>query len=360
MAHVYRKLISGRAPFIAGLVVAATVLFGVVAGMRHASAANCTGNDIMFCGFSSRTDFINKVQANSDGHGHNDLQAIYNFYHLTSADYANFAAHAVPGEALRNGNVVVNGQVVATGTKSIGRFKSFQGSNPFTQPIAGTDYFGNTNDQAFADGVSQLAVDVLFDSSGTMQFAVMPSCGNPVFGNNVKSSAQCDMLNKTSVDGKDNTFSFTTSASANGNAKITGFTYNFGDGSPTVFQTSGSTPVEHTYGPGTFTATVTVTASVPGNSRLTLPAVAACSRQITVAQKQVPPPVVTPPVVTPPVVTPPVVTPPVVTPAVVAPAPVVVLPRTGAGNVIAPFAIVVVAGFLGHRWLLIRRRKNTS
>jgi hypothetical protein len=47
--------------------------------------------------------------------------------------------------------------------------------------------------------------------------------------------------------------------------------------------TDGSVPVEHTYTKGgNFTATVTVYASVPGNSNLKLPAVSMCAKQITV------------------------------------------------------------------------------
>src|SRR6185437_12306530 len=66
-------------------------------------------------------------------------------------------------------------------------------------------------------------------------------------------------------------------------ATITKFVYNFGDGSPTVTATSGATPIKHTYAKaGTFTASVTVYASVPGNSNLKLPSVSMCTKVIKV------------------------------------------------------------------------------
>lgn len=349
-----------KLPFAIGLALSLSVLAGAVwLGTNRAGAATCTDNDILKCGFSTPSEFISKVRANNNGVDDKaDLQAIYAHYGLSAGDYDNFAAHAVKGVAKRNGDIVVNGQVVGTGGMSIGRLKSFQGSNPFTVSIGGNDYFGNVNDQSFASGVDQLEVDVLFDSMGNLKFAVMPSCGNPEFPKvPIKSSAACKMLNMTAVSGKQDTYTFTAEATKTGNAQITKFVYDFGDGSPTESQTSGSTPVTHAYTqPGTFTAKVTVFASVPGNDNVQLPVIAACTKQVTVAAPKPPMPP------TPPTPTPPAPPTPPTPPAPPAPKPPVppTLPSTGAGNTIALFSLAVAAGFLGYRYVLLRRHQDAD
>ena len=277
--------------FVTGLAVAVGLVTGIaIFGVNRTTAASCTSNDIMKCGFTTPSDFIAKVKANDNGvNGTADLQAIYAHYGLSSADYGNFAAHAVQGEAMRDGRIVVNSKVVGTGGMSIGRLESFQGSNPFSVSIAGHMYFGNVNSQAFAAGVNEIPVYVLLDSNGGFKFAVMPACGNPEFPESkpapqVKATAVCQVLNKTADPTQANTFDFTAAAVKTGSAQITKFVYDFGDGSPTVTETDGSTPVPHTYTKsGTFTASVTVFANLPGQPNAQLPAVVMCTKQVTVA-----------------------------------------------------------------------------
>jgi hypothetical protein len=273
--------------FVAGLFVAGVSLMGsvgfAVGQASAASAVDCDNNALIKCGFTSPTDFINKVKANDSGNGHSDLQAIYSYYHLTAADYSNFVSHAVAGEVQRNGNIVVNGQIVATGARSVGRLASYHGSDYTTTKIGSTNYYSNIVDKTFAAGVTSLPVYVLFDDSGNVQFTVMKACGNTAVGTNVKTSASCSALTQTPVAGQLNTYDFTASGTTSGNAKITKFVYNFGDGSAAVTMTNGTTPVRHTYTKGgTFTATVTEYASIPGNSSLKLPAISLCAKTIVV------------------------------------------------------------------------------
>ncbi len=286
--HISSLFTKTKFSFVTGLVVA---VFGVaavsgVAVPKVSALGDRDSNAIIYGGFSTPSDFINKVRANVSGNGHTDLQSVYNhqFFsgqNLTSSMYSEFAAHAIAGTAYKDGRIVVNGKTVATSTRSIGREKSFQGSNPITYTVGSNTYYGNTNAQAF--GSDSLPVYVLFDSHGTMQFAVLQACGNPIFGPPVQTSASCNALVKTAVTGQLNTYNFTASASASGNASITKYVYNFGDGSAPVTTTNGATAVRHTYTKaGNFTATVTVFASVPGNSNLQLPAVSMCAKTVTV------------------------------------------------------------------------------
>ena len=173
--------------FTAGLLLAVAGLF--VAGNLTASKvlADCS-NDIICNGFSGRSDFISTVNANND-HGHNDLKAIYAHQFVTGQDlsqgwYDDFAAHAVAGWAYRNNNTITldDGTVVATDARSIGRNKDVQGPSPISYTIGNNTYWGNFNNRAFAASSDKLRAWILLDRQGQLQFAVLQSCGNPVFG----------------------------------------------------------------------------------------------------------------------------------------------------------------------------------
>jgi len=252
--------------FIAGLLVLVVVCMGIVA--PRALAADCDNNAIIKCGFSSPGDFINKARANNSNNGHHDLQTIYAAYGLEPAEYDRFVRYARPGTAYKDGRIVVDGQVVATNARSIGRQAALQGSGYFSQNIGGTTYYGNSNARAFVG--NSIPVNVLFNSKGVMEFAVLTSCGNPETGTLVTPTYGCNNLQKTAVAGKLNTYSFTTSANAGNNARITKLVYDFGDGA-TATTTNPATRVTHAYSRGgTYTAKVTVYVSLPGSQTVTV------------------------------------------------------------------------------------------
>lgn len=278
------RSVSSKRTFLAGVVVVAVGLLSLGAlcvQQVSAQAVNCDNNSILNCGFSSASNFISKVKSNNSGNGHRDVQTVYAHYGLEPADYDKFVKYARPGQAYSDGRIVVDGQTVATGAKSIGRIASYQGSGYFTTTIGGTNYYGNTNSRAFAQGVTSLPVTVLFNSKGVMQFAVLSACGNPEFGTNVTPSYSCNTLHKSAVSGKLNTYQFTTAASAGNNASIAKVIYDFGDGTSAT-ETNPSTPVTHTYKTGgSFTAKVTVYVHLPGNQQVTVTS-ATCQATINV------------------------------------------------------------------------------
>lgn len=273
--------------FTSGIFLA-LVLLGVsgVWGVRTASASaqDCDNNAIIYCGFNSASDFITKVKANDSGnsaHQH-DLQTIYAAYGLEPASYDKFVTSARQGTAYKDGHIVVDGQTVATGAKSIGRQVAGHGSDYFTQKIGSTNYYGNATQKTFA--ADSIPVTVMFDANGIMQFAVLNSCGNPLGTTPVKPSYSCNALQKTPVAGKANTYQFTTSASAANNASIAKVVYDFGDGA-TATETNPATPVTHAYtASGTYTAKVTVYVKLPGNQQVT----AVSANCQTVIQVQIP------------------------------------------------------------------------
>ncbi len=255
-------------------------LLAVVGIAAPTYAIGCDSNAIMYCGYSTPSDFIRKVKGNASGNGHNDLQAIYNSFGFTSGDYDRFIKNAKPAKVDRSGKIYVNGQVVGTSAVSFGRSKtSHDGPGMQTRKIGSSVIYGNATSKTFVSQ-STFTGHVLFDANGTPEFVVLDDCGNPVTGTFVKSSAKCDMLNATQSPGKPTTYNFTTNASKSGLASITKYVYDFGDGN-TKTVTSGSA-VTHTYAkPGNYTAKVTVHATAPGGTTITSTS-ASCAKVITI------------------------------------------------------------------------------
>jgi hypothetical protein len=234
-------------------------------------------NSIIPCGEATRTDFINAVKKSSD------LQHIYAKFGLTSADYNRFITSSQAGVAYSysskygDNTIVVDGKVVATEASSIGRWKSFQGSNPKSFPISnagnGGEFWGNLNTQSFAKQTTAIPVDVLFYNSGPnvgqVEFAVMTgSCANPTYQNVTKPTYACEDLQDTQSTTNKNTYTFTTAANAGHGATITKLVYNFGDGS-TQTTYSPSTKVTHTFTKNS-EVSVTVYVSLPGGTTIEL------------------------------------------------------------------------------------------
>lgn len=157
-----------------------TVIVASVGFLSTAQAETCLSNDndndIMRCGAVDRATFIEKVRADDPG----DLQAIYTHYGLSSDDYDRFTLEAKSGKSDPNGNIIVNGTVVATGAHSLGRKeKQTTDGTVFSTPvrISGTDYHESPIGKVTK---YQNDVMVLFDDNDAVQFVVMNLCGNPI------------------------------------------------------------------------------------------------------------------------------------------------------------------------------------
>lgn len=271
------RLSKAKLGFLSGFIS----LLAVVGIAVPTYAVGCDNNAIMYCGYSTPSDFIRKAKGNASGNGHNDLQAIYNNFGFTSGDYDRFIKNAKPATVDRSGKIYVNGQVVGTSAVSFGRSKaSHDGPGMQTRKIGSSVIYGNSTSQTFISQ-STFKGHVLFDANGTPEFVVLDDCGNPVTGKFVSSSAKCTTLNATQVAGKVNTYNFTANASKTGLANITKYVYDFGDGT-TKTTTSGSTVVTHTYAkPGNYTAKVTVHATAPGGTSIVSTS-ASCTKTIVV------------------------------------------------------------------------------
>ena len=263
----------------------ATLLVAVAAvgwGPKVAAIArDCDSNAIIYCGFTSNSDFIKTVKSNSSGNGHSDLKKVFNYFNLPASEYDRFVSEAKSGTVYKDGRVVVGGQTVAKNAKSLGRTTLRGGRS--VKYISDNKYYYSSVDISFLS--SSLPAKVLFDKNGEVQTVVLMSCGNPVWGDNVKSNAKCTMLKSAPVSGTKDTFKFTTTATDSGNAKITKYVYDFGDGTT---RTTTSKSITHQYKtPGSYKVKVTVYASVPGGNTITATSTE-CETTVTVEELVVP------------------------------------------------------------------------
>ena len=234
------------------------------------------------CGAADPAELIADVKANNP----NDLQGIYAHFGLTSSQYNDFAANAKQGTFFRDGHIEVDGQTVATNGHSMGRH-NFGGSSAYVISGVGTYYEGTPN-QRWASGTSSIPVMVWFDGDGTVITGIMNPCGNPVPKmDRVRSGGECKQLVKTPVEGKKNTYKFTTDASVFGLAKIVKYEYFVNDGSGdklVATKTSGSDAVEITFEKAS-TVTVKVTISLPGGKSKTITS-ELCKKEVGVVKEE--------------------------------------------------------------------------
>lgn len=268
-----------------GVFVAAVSLFGINYGKSQVEAADgrdCTANSIINCGAYSKDELLQKYNQNATG----DLPQIFSHYGIDMGQLAN----AKEGVAYKNGDVVVDGKVVATGAWSIGR-QSLNGSQQLK--IGGKTYYNTPNQSAFVS--NSIRIFAFFNADGTFKAAIIMSCGNPLSATptpppapknievcrpgegiitikenekkptdlpkdspECQPAATCDTLTATMTSRT--SYRFTAAAIVKNGATITGYTYNFGDGQ-TI--SGNNAAVDHTYAKeGTYVATVVVKTSV--------------------------------------------------------------------------------------------------
>lgn len=222
-------------------------------------ARDCDNNAIMYCGAVNTGEFADKYKKNSTG----DLDNIYAHYGLSPSELSRFQKTAKMGYVTKSGNVVLNGKVVGTSAQSVGRQNIGHSSKV---KIGSKTYYQRATSTSF---LSNSIPAMIMMNGEQVEFVALTSCGNPV-----KSTPKgkppvykCDMLNKEAVAGKNDTFAFSTKATAQYGAKISKVVYNFGDGSAQVTKTNPSEKVTHTYKPGKFTAKVTAYFTVNGETK---------------------------------------------------------------------------------------------
>lgn len=246
--------------------VIVTLLIGLLsfAGINHIvgdqadavnmNARDCNTNSIINCGALSAQELKDKYNENAPG----DLPAVYNYFGI-NADMIN-GMHEQLGTVTRDGNVVVNGKVVATGAGSIGRERGDGSGTAFS--VNGHTYYMFGAGGNWLPGTQEIGALVWFDGNGQYVGSIMTACGNAIAAKPVPVPVyRCNTLTATQITRTK--YGFHTDATAQNGASISSYSYDFGDGS----SADGGADTDHTYAkPGTYQIKVTVHVSVNGQT----------------------------------------------------------------------------------------------
>lgn len=249
--------------------VAGFIGYGMAQGdIVKAESRECGDNAIVRCGAMTASELKSKYAANERG-----LKSIYSHYNISASDIA-ASSSAKTGYVNTNGDVTVDGKVVATNAYTVGRSASLGGKkvkiNDSLSVYEGADRLK-----------SKLSAFVFFNADGTFKSAVLKVCGNPVRATpKPKPVYKCDSLTSKKISRIE--YEFTTAATAKDGATIVNYTYNFGDGKTAT--TGAST--RHAYAtPGTYKVTVKVNVKVNGK---TVVAPGTCETTVTVEKENCP------------------------------------------------------------------------
>lgn len=295
MTKFYKKFTPRQYLTLAVLVVAlaAMLALGFMIGRNSAAAAlrdcgdevNGVRNSIANnpnsgggCGALSPAELVDQDIPNGDP---DDQAGVFAHFGLTPDKYERFKNEAKMGIAKFNGDIVVEDQVVARNAWSIGRV-GFDYSSEFPIEGVGT-YFKSAHTDVLQ---SEIPIMVLFDEHGTMEAAVLTSCGNPVKAEKVVSSAECKKLHKTPVEDKKNTFAFTTEVELKGLAELVKVEY-FANGEKFAEEEDPSTPVTKTFTEDS-TIVAKVTVAFPGDKTKVIES-ELCKQMVEVKKKEAPP-----------------------------------------------------------------------
>lgn len=278
-----------------GLIMAVAGLIGfnsITQSVVHALPKDCDDNSIIWCGFQNLGEFKAKYNANAT----KDLKNLYahNFNSsvanggLSQADLDRFASQGVMGYAWRDGRVTSeDGKTVyMTDAWSLGR-QDRQDPRRTKITVAGVNYYKSILEVGFASTTQKIPVFIMFNDDGEVEFAAMNSCGNPVWGKNVKPEYKCKALNKEQIS--KTSFKFTTDTYEKNNANVTKVKYDFGDGNTKEVSNKGEKfAYTHNYATaGNYTVKVSVTVSLPGGKTKTFTS-EYCVTQVKIEEEKVP------------------------------------------------------------------------
>lgn len=220
-------------------------------------ARDCDANAVMYCGAISQGELQTKYTQNSPG----DLDDIYSAFGISASDIAGSNSEIKIGQVTKDGRVLVDGNVVATGAVTIGR-ENMAGSTAIT--INGKTYYQRTPSVSF--GSSALDAFVLM-RNGEFYKAIIMSCGNPVKAEKVaKPVASCTGLTANKISRTE--YTFTATASTADGATISSYVFTIvGPGSTktvtvTTNATTATTEAVTLATSGAYTASVVVKTSL--------------------------------------------------------------------------------------------------
>lgn len=132
------------------------------------SARDCDSNAVINCGAMTINELTTKYNSNAG------TRHIFDYFGITSKDISNLRQFAHAGTVQKNGNVLVDGKIVATNARTAGRMY-IPGSTKVT--YQGTTFYTRTPSVSFLN--NSLDAFVIMQN-GSFSYAILASCGNPV------------------------------------------------------------------------------------------------------------------------------------------------------------------------------------
>ncbi len=130
---------------------------------------DCDANAVIKCGALSTEELLQKYNNQPD------VQAIFGQFGISAQDMAQIGSTAVAGTVNRDGQVTVNGKVIATNATTAGR-QNISGSTQTTG--GGSQFYMRSPSASFQ--THRLKAFVVKGKNGQFAFAILASCGNPV------------------------------------------------------------------------------------------------------------------------------------------------------------------------------------
>jgi hypothetical protein len=272
-----------RKSIMLGAVTAAMVGAGLFVTSLTSAAAdtyNCDSNAVIYCGGSSASVVTQRYNGGYAGHNTaSSIQHIYGYFGISSSDIQSLKSTAQMGSVTKSGDVYIGSKLVATNALTAGR-ENIAGSK--TVSDGGTTFYTRAPKVSFLDNSLEAYVVM---QNGQFKFAILVSCGNPVKATPIPAPKpapkptpaptptptptptpcyQCTSL--TDAQNARNQFTFTVKASATNGAVITGYVFNYGDGTNQTVSTSAtSANAQHTYAnSGSYNVTVAALVKVDG------------------------------------------------------------------------------------------------
>jgi uncharacterized repeat protein (TIGR01451 family) len=167
---------------IFSLIFTLFVGFGVTALLpAHQATAdqvNCDHNDVICGGANTSADLINKYEQGDGVNSAVSIQHIYSYFGISSPDIQALSASTPSGSVDSNGDVYLNGQLIAASATTAGR-DNMTNSCGSSKNVSdqGTSFYTRAPCVSFSS--SPLSAFVVM-KNGVFQYAILKSCGNPV------------------------------------------------------------------------------------------------------------------------------------------------------------------------------------
>ena len=153
----------------------------IIGGVWLASpskAAKCSDFNVVACGTHSQGDL-------KAAYARPHVKSLYNYSGITDG-MINNGTNMKRGTVDANGNIIVDGQVVATGARTYqAKAGTRQVSPEKTVNYGGYNYYQYTTGQSFIDGTTIYEIYAWFDNYGKFIAGVIKDCGNPVWGQEI-------------------------------------------------------------------------------------------------------------------------------------------------------------------------------